>query len=157
MNILPNAVKRRRAFIIELSVLKDIDEYELEYLREMADMGERPFWQAFHSVCGKQSGERILEIAKICADMVEHGYKEIMEVSDEPRMDWGDVALVMIQWHMIGVCAQEMAQYENQELCSAVRSCVAQTEGYLAKVIESRMGGMIRLEENGEKREKPLV
>ena len=116
MDILPVKVKRRRAFIDELCLLKDISEYEIEYLRKMADQGEHPFWQALRAVCGRQSGEFILQIAKKSVSMVEQGYREIEEPTHEPAMDWGDIALVMIQWHMVGVCAQEMAKYENQEL-----------------------------------------
>ena len=157
MSVLPNDEKRRRAFIDELCLLKDMDEYELEYLHEMEDKGERIFWEALHDVCGVWSREYILQIAEKSVEMVEYGYKEIEEKQDGVVMEWGDIVLVMIQWHMVGVCALELAKYEKQELYREVKICVEQTKGYLRSVIESRTHGIVWQEDERTKRQKALV
>ena len=148
MIILPVEIKRRRAFIDELCLLNDMDQYEKRYLQETAEQGARAFWEALHRVCGRRSAEYMLQIAEKCVEMVEFGYQEIEGNQDEPIMDWGDIAQIMIQWHMIGVCAQELAKYESRELYGRITVCVGQTKGYLESVIRGRADGLIQTGES---------
>ena len=148
MKVIPVKVKRRNAFIDELCLLKDIDEYEAEYLRETAEQGARVFWEALHRVCGRRSAEYMLQIAEKNVEMAEFVYTEMEGKLGELFMDWGDIAQAMIQWYMISTCAQELAKYESRELYDRVTICVEQTKGYLESVIRNRAGGLIREEGN---------
>ena len=127
MNILPIDIKRRLAFIEELRLLRDLAEHEIEYLREMADHGEAAFWEGVGCVCGEKRSEYILNIAEKSERMVKALFAQMGAQRSALDPKQSDAVLGMIQWHMIGVCAQELAGHENPALDRRINEGVERT------------------------------
>ena len=135
MNILPIDIKRRRAFIEELRLLRDLAEHEIEYLWEMAGHGELAFWEGLRSLCGEKSGAYILNIAEKSEGRAKALFDQMDLQKNVFDLKQGDAVLDMIQWHMIGVCAQELGKHENPALSRKVNEVVERTQGWLALAI----------------------